>query len=66
MDNRFILLVSVGLIVRAPSPVEGCAGLFPGISDIRLLDDDEGVPVRRAGDLPGDRPVAMKDDRDRP
>lgn len=47
MDKRFILLVSVGLIVLAPKPV----AWLPGIMDMRL--PDEGVPafpVRR-GDL---------------
>ena len=39
----------MGLIVRAPSPDMWCA------VDCRLLADEEGVCVRCAGDLPGER-----------
>lgn len=41
MDKRFILLVSVGLIVRAPRP----EAWLPGIMDILLLLLEEGVPA---------------------
>lgn len=55
MDILFILLVSVGLMVRAPKPLTcDC-----GIRDKRLLDVDEGLVGLRAGDFPGDRPVPM-------
>ena len=47
IDNRFILIASVGLIVRAPKPV-AC----PGITDSRLLDDGVVLPTSscRSGD----------------
>ena len=44
MDSRFIRLVSVGLMVRAPSPVAWDEWCAPGIMDTRLLPDEEGVP----------------------
>ena len=49
IDNRLSLRASVGLIVLAPRP-EIC-----GAVDCRLLDEEEGVCVRWAGDLPGER-----------
>jgi len=49
IDSRFSLRASVGLIVLAPSPDMWCA------VDCRLLADEEGVCVRCAGDLPGER-----------
>ena len=54
IDNLFNLRASVGLIVRAPSPV-ACAG----ITDIRFAEDD-GVFAVLSADLPGDR-VAVTD-----
>lgn len=51
IDNLFNLRASVGLMVRAPSPV-ACEG----ITDRRLADDD-GVVVLLSVDRPGDRVV---------
>lgn len=48
IDILFILLASVGLIVRAPKPV-ACGAIV----DIRLLDN--GVFVLGPVDLPGER-----------
>lgn len=61
IDILFILRVSVGLVVRAPRP----EALWPGICESRLLPEDDGVLDLRAGDLPGERPVPMNDDRER-
>jgi hypothetical protein len=49
IDNLFSLRASVGLIVLAPRPEMWCA------VDWRLLEEEEGVCARWAGDLPGDR-----------
>lgn len=49
MDSRLSLRASVGLMVLAPRPDMWCA------VDWRLLADDDGVCVRCAGDLPGER-----------
>lgn len=49
IDSLFSLRASVGLMVLAPSPEMWCA------VDCRLLADEEGVCVRCAGDLPGER-----------
>lgn len=57
IDNRFSLRASVGLIVLAPSPVAWC-----GITDILLLVEEEGVPVR-AQDFPGVLVALVEDDR---
>ena len=55
IDIRFALRASVGLTVRAPSPVACDEVGIPGITDIRFPDDD-GVfvplPLFRPGDLP--------------
>lgn len=49
MDSLFSLRASVGLIVLAPSPEMWWA------VDWRLLADEDGVVVRCAGVLPGER-----------
>ena len=55
IDIRFALRASVGLTVLAPSPVACDDVGIPGITDIRLAEDD-GVfvprPLLRPGDLP--------------
>lgn len=53
MDSLFNRRASVGLMVRAPRPD------MWGAVDWRLLPEDEGVCVRCAGDLPGDRAWLM-------
>ncbi len=40
IDIRFILRVSVGLMVRAPRPLAWVACARPGATDMRLADDD--------------------------
>lgn len=57
IDNRFSLCASVGLMVRAPSPVAWC-----GIRDILLFAEEDGVPVR-AEDFPGVREGLIEGDR---
>jgi hypothetical protein len=49
IDSRLSLRASVGLMVLAPSP-DMC-----GAVDCRLLDVEDGVCDRCAGDLPGER-----------
>lgn len=44
VDSRFILLVSVGLMVLAPSPV-ACEVWVPGIIDALFPADDGVVPL---------------------
>ncbi len=55
IDSLFSLRASVGLIVRAPSPV-ACAGM----TDRRLAAAD-GVLVLLSAERPGDR-VVLRDD----
>ena len=57
IDIRFIRRASVGLIVRAPSPVAWC-----GITEARF-EDEEGVVAKPAGFFTGVPTALVEDDR---